>query len=407
MAVPEVDSPMAISTALKNLSWDKKLQQESSTQDIFSDNMGIYDDGVKQVPDAVMMKVKSETGTASKTIGMLNRLSEEGKQGAGGELRGNEEAQATRELTVYANEIYHGVPIEAYGLTKVGVDPYKIYEQAQPQLSLWLKEKKGKMIRQALCERIDSAQSDTVATYFGLELTARQHPNILVTATVPASPVYDATPGDYDELIGDVIAAAECKMLNVANLNKIEEMAATDWEIEPITVNGKPAWVLTVSSRQKNALRTAGSGTLIELLKDADVRGENNKALTGVFARYGSLYIMEDPRAPQMNIGGSNSSWTQTYQYKGQGQTDGRSGASVAAVNFDVGFVLGKGALVEFEVEANHIEREVQKYNRKIGIGTFGTFGYTRPDFELVVGTPADTARNQSSAVVLMSRASE
>lgn len=406
MSVPDIAAGMSISTALQKLSWDVKLQDESSTQDIFSDNAGIYDDETKQVPDAVMMTVKSETGNKTKMLAMLNRLDDAGQQGAGGELRGNEEPQVTRELRIYANEVYHGVPTEAYGLTKVGQDPYAIYGKAQPQLSLWNREKKGKMIRQALCERVDSAQSDTVATYFGLEQQARQHPNIYAPGCT-GTPTYDATPGDYDEIIGDYLTAGTCKMATVAALNKIEELAATEWEIEPITINGKPTWILVLPTRQKAALRTPGTGTLIELLKDGDVRGENNKALRGVFGRYGSLLLMEDPRNPIMDLGGSNSSWTQTYSYKGMGQADGRTLTAAAGTKFDVGFVLGKAAVIDFEVEAEHIEREVQKYGRKVGIGTFMTRGYTRPDWELAVGTPADTARNQSSAVVLFSSADE
>jgi hypothetical protein len=403
MAVPEIDSGYVIDPALKKLGWDTKLQEESATGDLFSDNMGIYNDDVKTVPDAVVMKVTADNGVASKTLGMLNRLSGAGLQGDA-DLRGEEDVQATREVTIYANEWFNGLPTEKYGLSKVGQDPYAIYPKANSQLSLWAKEMKGKKIRQALCEFRDSAQTDAAgATTYGLGLASRQHPNLIIGASTTAATAqvtYDSTPGDYDEAIGLARAAVTPSVLTIAILNKLEQLVAADMEIEPVSINGKPMWIVLVPSRQKANLRAPGTGTLFELLKDGDVRGENNRAIRNVLGMYGQLLLVEDMRAPTVTFAGGTGTWTQTYGYKGAGQADGR--AAAAAGVMDVAMVLGKGALMDFVVEPIHFETEVQRYGRRIGIGAFQTSGVTRADYD-VLATPTDTSiRNQSSAVLFL-----
>lgn len=403
MAVPDIDDGLTLSAALTKQAWDLTLQQESATGDIFSDNSGIYDDEVKAVPNAVVMKVKSETGTTKKTLGMLSRLSGAGLQGDA-DLRGNEDVQATREITIYGNEWFNGLPTEAYGLKKVNQEPYAIYPKANAQLGLWAKETTGLKFRQALCEFRDASQTDAAgATTYGLGLASRQHPNLIVGASTLATTglaTYDSTAADYAENIGDKIAAVTTSALSINILNKLEQIVAADCEIEPVSINGKDMWIVLVPSRQKAALRTPGTGTLFETLKDADVRGENNRAIKNVLGAYGNLLLVEDMRAPVVTITGSNGSWGQTYSYKGAGQSDAR--AAAGATVLDVAMILGKGALMDYEVEAIHFETEVQKYGRKIGIGAFCTRGMTRSDFDVLSAPTDSTIRNQSSALLLL-----
>jgi hypothetical protein len=74
---------------------------------------------------------------------------------------------------------------------------------------------------------------------------------------------------------------------------------------------------------------------------------------------------------------------------------------AAASTRLDVAIVLGKGAVIDYEVEPLHFERENQNYGRKIGLGAFTTQGYTRSDFD-VLASPTDTSiRNQSSALIL------
>jgi hypothetical protein len=396
MAYADVAAALTIADSLKQQTWNAKLQEESATGDIFSQNSGIYNDDIKQVPDAIVMKVKGST--VKNTIGMLSRLSGVAQQGVG-ELRGNEEVQATREMELYANEWFHGVPTAKYGLQKVKQDPYKVYAMAQPQLSMWGKETRGMKIRQALVQRIDGSQSASLTPdagnggSTGLALATRINPNFAFGGNSPI--VYDSTAADYQTAIVAGISAAT--VLNKAALDKIEELAASNFELEQVTVDGRLCWVLTVPTRQKTLLRTAGTGTYLELLKDGDVRGSNNRAIANVLGRYGSLVLVEDMRYPIM----TNTTGTLSFAYKGAGQADDRNLAA-AATRFDLAFLLGKGAVADYEVEALHFEDEVQNYNRNWGIGAFTTQGYTRCDFDNL-SSPTDTSiRNQSSAVIAL-----
>jgi len=389
MAYAAVATPYATPDSLKQKLWDNTLADESATGDLFSENSGIYDDKVKTIPDSVVMKVSGEA--TSKTLGMLNRLSGAGQQGAAGELRGNEEAQTTRDLEIFANEWFHGVPTDKYGLGKVKQNPYAIYKMAQPQLSLWAKETRGLRMRQALIQRIDKPQFDTVVNK-GLELPTVIHPNFAFAGNDPIA--FSETAATYQTAIVAGIPAAT--KLDIAALNKIEELAATRFELEQVTVNGNLCWVLTIPSRQKAFLRAPGVGTYIELLKDGDVRGENNRAISNVLGKYGNLVLVEDARFPIM----TNTTGTLSFQYKGAGRSDDRTLAA-AATRLDLGMLLGKGSLIDYEVESLHFEDEVQNYNRNWGLGAFTTQGYTRADYVATSSaSPQTSRRNQSSAII-------
>ena len=400
MASPNVDPGYSATAALTKIAWDTKLKEESSTGDIFSFSKGIFTESAKQVPDAVVMTIKGEVGETARTFAMLNRLSGAGLIGAAADLRGSEEIQTTREIKVFANEWFTGVPVESYGLKNVKQNPYGVYKMAQPQLSLWTKEMVGQKIRQALAEYADASLTTAAV---GLGVTAAINPNVLVAGT--AIPVaYSAIPATYVSAIEADLDADTAGQLTVDVLNKIEALAASVWEIDPLTIMGKEMWVLTVPTNQKAVLRTPAALSYFETLKDADVRGASNRALSGVLGSYGMLLLVEDQRAPKLLHAVAG---TLTFSYKGPGQSDARPDAGVTVA--DVGFLLGKGAVVEYEIETQHFENEVQNYGRNKGIGTFQTTGYTRLDYANHSGTPVsgDTdIRCQSSAMILMNSAS-
>lgn len=390
MASPNVEPGYTASAALTQKGWDNKLLAESATGDVFSQNSGIYNENTKQVPDSIVMHVKGKE--KSRSLPMLNRLSGAGQIG-NKDLRGAEEVQATRDLTLYANEWFHGVPIEQYGLKKISQDPYKVYSQAQPQLSTWASEIRGKKIREALCEMVDGGQAASTASG-GLNLDTVINPNFLVGgASAPVT--FDEDQSTYSTAIQSSVSGSTTAKLSVGILNQILEYASTVWQIEPVVIGGKARYIVTVPTRQKTALITPGSNTFFEMLKDADVRGSNNRAISHVLGEYQNLLLVEDMRAPVVTI----SSNVVTFAYKGAGSADGRNLAG-HATRFDVLGVFGKGSIIDYEVEALHFEEEVQNYNRNWGIGAFTTQGYTRADY-----TGTGGRRNQSSAIVTLKTA--
>ena len=394
MAVPEIAAGAQTAAPLVTEAWDAKLLEESALGEIFNQNQGIFNENTKQVPDSISVKVSGGKGETKRTFGMINRLDGDGLISAAQDLRGNEEAQTTREMTVYGQEWYHGVPTEDYGLKKVEQDPYGIYKRAQPQLSTWAAETRGRMQRQALLEGWDGKQTDATYGITALQGAVRYNPNFWV-AGATSTVTYDSTHADHvTNIVNDLASATD---LDVAVLNEIEVLA-TEFELEPVTINGKQMFVLLIGSRQKKALRTPAANSFFETLKDADVRGANNRALSGVLGAYGNLLICEDPRMATFN----NNAGTVSYGYKGPGSSDGRNIAG--GTNYDVAMLLGKGAMVDYTIENLHFETEIQKYNRQMGIGAFATQGYTRRDYDNLTTPTNTTIRNQSSATILLAK---
>ena len=63
--------------------------------------------------------------------------------------------------------------------------------------------------------------------------------------------------------------------------------------LDPIrTVDGKPLWLFVIDSSMANLLKKDSSGWQA-IMKDADVRGDNNRTIKGVIGRVGSLLIVE------------------------------------------------------------------------------------------------------------------
>lgn len=94
---------------------------------------------------------------------------------------------------------------------------------------------------------------------------------------------------------------------DLSALSKIEQAAKTGdgFDTSPLTegrrlplkpfklANGEPVWLFVIDVAMKNAfLSTAGAGTA---LREADVRGANNRLISGVLGKIGSFLIVEGP----------------------------------------------------------------------------------------------------------------
>lgn len=383
-------------TTLQQRFWDSKLRMEAVLADPFQMFEGSYNDQKKAIPNGIKMHVNLK-GKRSAVIGLLKRLSGAGVTGRD-TLIGNEVDQDTRELIVYANELRHAVNAEMYGIDANEKSPYKLLEAIQPSLSFWLAEMKGKYIREAIVEKY--SVNLTVAP---ISATKAINENVLVKNVALASqPAYGASAAAFLENIGDALTAAgvtSAAQWDVTFLSRIQYWATVVKKIQPLD-NGR--FVVMVPSRQAAFLKDPqNTESLFGVHREASMVELAKKwSVDQYLGSYGMLDMFEDPRNPVADLGGSNGSWTVAFKYKGAGDDDDRT--STSGVVFDVGMILGKGAVIETEYEPPHFEDEVQDYNMIKGIGIATGFGFQRTVFfnDATSETRASTI-NQYSGILL------
>lgn len=367
--------------------WDSKLVEDSSTHDIFSDFEGVFMDDTRQVPEAIMIKVNAVASENERTLTLLKYLSGNGVTGNTPQI-GNEEEQVLKTMVVFANSFSHAVNIEKFGIEAFRVKAYNLMAQLQPQLSRWRKETVGRYTREALCEQFSSNLLDTPVSK-----TASINPNLFFVGEGFAT--YNNTLATYVTNINTKAPGSPttANQASVAYLQRIEATASSS-AIEPIHMGGKDWYFHTIPTRQKLTLFKPSSDSYFELAKDGDFRGTQNRAFQFQMKTIGHLILVEDQRAPIMTVTGG----TVVFSYKGAGDTDGRN-LLTDVTRFDVGFLLGKGAVYRYVMEEAHFEEEHQAYGKNKGVGIFQTEGYTGGWFDDV--TPTATSIQQKTSIVI------
>ncbi len=389
-----------VTSTLQQRFWDNKLRMESVCADPFQMFEGTYNDKTKQMPNGIKIHVDLK-GKRSSVISLLKRLSGSGVTGRD-TLIGNEVDQDTRELIVYANELRHAVNSEQYGIDANEKSPYRLLEAIQPQLSFWLQEMKGKYMREAVVEKFS-----VNLTAAPISATKVFNENILVknvAMTTAGQPNYtgSADAAAYLEDLGDALTAAgttSAALWDVTFLSRIQYWATVEKKIVPLD-NGR--YVVLVPSRQAAFLKDPqNTESLFGVFKDSHlVELTKSWGYDMYLGSFGQLDMFEDPRAPLFDLTGSDGSWAVAVKYKSAGDDDGRT--STSGVVFDVGMILGKGAVIETEYESVHFEDEVQDYNMIKGIGIATGMGYQRAVFynDATSETRASTI-NQGSGLLI------
>ena len=177
-------------------------------------------------------------------------------------------------------------------------------------------------------------------------------------------------------------------------LSKIITIAEQS-EIEQFDVDGRAMWALMVPTRQKEFFYAPVADVgFPNIVKDAEVRGNNNRAISYVMGRFGPLLMVEDPRAPTVDI---QAGPVVSFGYKGPGSTDGRDAAGTTI--FDVMVLAGRGALYEYDLEPISFKEEIQDYQKNQGIAATRTTGWTIGEFD-DLPSPTDTSRFNKTSIL-------
>jgi len=288
--------------------------------------------------------------------------------------------------------------LEKYGIDAAQMSFYDIAQRTQPQLSEWHKQIEGRNKRQAVVELISQNLEKAPTSQ-----TAGINKNVLVADSDGSRSVaYDSTLATFVNSISSDLSAVSdsTNRLSIKVLNDIITWITMTKEIAPVMVGGKPMWFLTVPSRQKQNLFDASVVQGFQsMMVNADVRGSQNQAINYELKQYGPLILCEDPRSPTAVFNNPGGNGTITLGYRSAGSADDRT-LTAGNDNFDIGMVLGKGAILEYEMEKLRFEEEIQNYSRNQGLGAFRTAGWTAGEFDAVTPT-SSTRYNKSSGLVL------
>lgn len=365
-------------TALTYNAINRKLQLEATLDSVFSDvGQDVVFTGKKiAIPDACIMRLSSEKGARTQVLPLKNPLVGQAISGTDGELAGKERQATLEYMKVYYNEYCYGVIGETFGMNYNDLQIFQYYADEQPSLSRWIAEDEDRQYHEALLERFAYPLEAT-----GTALTQTYNNNFFVPNTdVVSQPTYSATASTYRTNINTALKAAATGSYGVnANID-LDYLLGLDWyaqnvkKIKPVMVGGQKTYVVLLPSTQYHKLLQVNNGQLGSVWQNITQLSDLEQKFPGVVGRVKSLLIIEDQRYPTIKATNSYANNTHVVEYVNPGNSDSRnksiySESSNAA--WDIGFLMGAGALIDWTVTPAHFEKNEGDYGKRYGKGVF------------------------------------
>lgn len=396
-----VSAPRAIDVRLRQEFWDNKLETNSVPPDIMSSLTTVFDeeDDIIVPEDALVLQANLPTnGKRTYNFGFIDVLNQVGGEGDLFVQIGNEEPLRTKQFECQYNEFMHAVTGFNYGMSAHEAMPYRIYDESMDKgtelLGIHAQEKRGLYRRQALLERV--SQNLTASPIFG---TQSWNPHWYVKNLFNTQqPVYDPNNATFTNSIATALNAAGTTVNAALDAQYMLALSlrAKQLRINPLRIGGKWRYILTVPSEQLvwfKSLDIPGSGG--EWMSQYTAKRDLGIDFPGLIGEWENILIVEDDRAPTLTVGGSAAPFTLTANYLFPGNNDQRDETAGAR---QVGFLLGRGPLVEPYPEKIHHEYDDFNYRKWIGKGYFGMIGDTLRVYD--EPTPTATSFEQHSSIV-------
>lgn len=394
-----------VDAGLKLLAINKKLQVESTLDDIFEDlGADVVSSGRSvAIPNAIFMKLSAQpTGARQVTVPLLKALAGSPTLGAGTPV-GAEVGQNLKYCTFFYNEYSFAVASENWGIKANEMAIYSVFEQIQPQMSKYIKELRGKRIREATLRTYDSVLTNLST------VTANWNKNWFIANTdLGSQPTWDATEATFHAATATIMNTAGGATGDGANANidldyllSLDYYAANYLKIDPIYLGGERTYVVLIPSTQIQILKRNDPGQLGDIYTSMVRENKDEMKYTGVIGRVGSLLLIEDQRYPTINI----SSTTMTPVYVNPGNSDSRSKAvynGSSNRNWDMGALYGAGAITEWIVKDSHFETEKQNYGYNQGNGIFAEGGIMITQYDTDTGWALSTDYRENTASIVL-----
>lgn len=381
---------MDVDTALTYDALNKKLQLESVLDSVFVDlGTDVAFEGVNKkvmVPDACIMKLTGEAGATSQILTLENPLAGPGRGGDSEDQRGFERNVTLEYMQVYYNEYSQGVMGEKWGKNFNQLDVFKYYANEQPRLSRWFAEDLDRQYHEALLEKYSWVLADKNPT--SGTCVQMLNPNWFIANLDPASqPSYasgasgsGSGAGSYLLSVSTALQAADTGTNGVnANIDLdyliyLDSYARTNKRIKPVTIGGKQSYVVLLPSAQYYKLLRITNGQLGSLWQSVASLSSEEQRFPGIVGRVMSLVIVEDTRYPTIEFTDGYATGANTIEYVLPGNSDSRNKAvydSSSNAAWDIGFLLGAGAIVDWTAKPLHFEMEEDEYGKRYGKAAF------------------------------------
>ncbi len=345
-------------------------------------------------------KTKIKHGQDSIEFGKRLALVGEGKFD-GDTLSGNEEKLRNYENRAFFSDVRHGVPFDVKGNNAWTTSEFMKLDDGQRELATW----HARYYEQAGWDGLLYGINTRAAAKNSAKVSQSFHPTVYTTEAAGLSRVtWSATGNTYKTNInadrGNLGAGDNINYDRIMEA----EIAMADNNIKPIRVSysvGKGErsedecwlWVYPRAARKRIKL------ALKDIMIQADVRGDANRAIRGDIVKFGKFLFMEAAYLPR--ITGSTTTLTLQNAWSYDATTNSR----IDARNDDSGVVhalLGEDALCLAEPEKVSYSYEETDHGYKKSIGSYRMFGFRRNEtydsFTTIV-----SVMNQSSILLIES----
>jgi hypothetical protein len=160
-----------------------------------------------------------------------------------------------------------------------------------------------------------------------------------------------------------------------------------------VTIGGKQSYICLLPSSQYYRLLRVTNGQLGSVWTKVSALTDMEQKFPGILGRVMSLVLVEDTRYPTITAANSYSpSTTLTTEYVNPGNSDSRNKSvynESSNASWDIGFLMGAGAIVDWTAKPLHFEMEKTEYGKK-----YGKAAFTERGIQLGARYDLDTAGN-------------
>jgi hypothetical protein len=411
-----INTPADIDPALMIELYLTDLQRESLPEEIFdrfSETIQPAGDNPVSIPEAVYLRLDAEaTGARTAKIPLIKELSGNPNIGANSSPLGNEEDWIVKHFTARYTDISHATTNQKYGIKHIDRAPYQIQQYRNIGLGKFFKQYFGKMQRQTLTECMSENLKED--PHF---LDDVWSPHWYVPNVVDArQPQFDMDNNNHTDNIVEALLLAGTGGYaagTVVYFQRLEVWAREVAMIVPLENEEGQYYIVVIPTPTARWMKNpaTGFGVLGDLYRAFDGYSERQKFLyPGSIGKIGNLVIYEDPRYPTLLPSGSGSfpgsceesgcpgHRTMTVAYRGQGNADDGSSdpRDTSANSRMLGWLMGKGAILEWMPEGFHWEYEYEAYDKFYGTGVFCSVGMMMPIYNISNGITENVQQNSS-----------
>lgn len=407
MTSPQTIDGMSVDALLQQV-WNNKAYLESVKPDPIFNNrdlihpISVVDRQPVPATEQLFLNVTPKnTGARNVTLAFIAAFDMDPVEG-NSQFIGSETDFEMKWTKCYANDWAGGVTLQNFGIDARELKNYGLNQEARRLLYQWRSEILGYYAREALVQRI--SHNLTVSP---VSLTQTYNKNWWVPSLSDADqPEYDETAASHATNIGMALnSAAMSAVLTPSYLLQLIDYLENSY-IMPVRIGGKLYWVMLTAPREIRRLRDPSvSASFGAYFKDAAAITDVNKVIpTAELIVADNLILVRDPRVPTSSISGTGSAYTISFGYDKAGRsstkTSGISEAGAVTYHY-LNIVMGGGALMWYEPEKEHNEKQPDEYSQYEGNALFGAIGYQTPVWNIDSdAASSSTAQQESSFIV-------